>query len=204
VTKDQMEEMAKKPFQYQNTFELPTGNYKLKVALSASGEDYASAEMPLSIDGYDGKGLGISGVVLSNNIHAVGGEYSQLDSELIQGRKFYVVKGMQLEPSVTNQFTKKDILVAFYAELYDAGLADPKPVNVVLIYAILDQKTNKAVFTSPVQQANQFAVAGNPVIPVALKLPVEHLPPGDYRLEVRAGDGKGSLSLLRRTNFTLN
>jgi VWFA-related protein len=203
VTKDQMEELAKKPFQYQNTFELPTGNYKLKVALSASGEDYASAEMPLSIDGYDGTGLGISGVVLSNNIHAVGGEYSQLDSELMEGRKFYVVKGMQLEPSVTNQFAKRDNL-GFYTELYDARLADPTPPKVVLIFAVLDRKTNKAVFTAPVQQVNQFAVAGNPVIPVALKLPTEHIPPGDYRLEVRAGDEKGSLSLLRRTNFTLN
>ena len=45
--------------------------------------------------------------------------------------------------------------------------------------------------------------AGSPVIPVALKLPVESLAPGAYRAELRATDSMGRQTVLRATDFDL-
>jgi hypothetical protein len=48
-----------------------------------------------------------------------------------------------------------------------------------------------------------MAQQGNPVVPVAVGVPVANLPVGDYRVEVQARNALGSVSTLRRAEFTL-
>jgi hypothetical protein len=43
--------------------------------------------------------------------------------------------------------------------------------------------------------------AGNPVVPLGLKLPVGLLDPGSYRVELRALDTAGNISKTRSTDF---
>jgi hypothetical protein len=43
--------------------------------------------------------------------------------------------------------------------------------------------------------------AGNPVVAVGLKLPLETLPPGAYRLELRATDSRGNAAPARSADF---
>jgi hypothetical protein len=43
---------------------------------------------------------------------------------------------------------------------------------------------------------------GNPVIPLALKVPVDTFPPGEYRLEMVAGEAGGAMSKVRTVTFT--
>ena len=43
--------------------------------------------------------------------------------------------------------------------------------------------------------------AGDPVIPLGLKLPVASLEPGSYRLELRAIDSVGNASKTRTVDF---
>jgi hypothetical protein len=42
---------------------------------------------------------------------------------------------------------------------------------------------------------------GNPVVPFGLKLPVNSLEPGSYRIELRALDSKGSDTGFRSADF---
>ena len=43
--------------------------------------------------------------------------------------------------------------------------------------------------------------AGNPVIPVGLKLPLDTLAPGSYRAELKAVDSAGNASPVRSADF---
>jgi hypothetical protein len=44
---------------------------------------------------------------------------------------------------------------------------------------------------------------GNTMIPVALKLPVDALPPGEYLLKIQASESGGSLTPIRSVNFVV-
>ena len=40
-----------------------------------------------------------------------------------------------------------------------------------------------------------------PVVPLGLKLPVDQLPPGSYRIDFQASDASGALSAVRSVEF---
>jgi hypothetical protein len=50
----------------------------------------------------------------------------------------------------------------------------------------MDQKTGTRVGCSDVVSLESFVQPGNPVVPFGTHIPVDRLPAGSYRLEVRA------------------
>jgi hypothetical protein len=44
---------------------------------------------------------------------------------------------------------------------------------------------------------------GSPLVPMALKIPVDKLDPGSYRLELRAMDSAGNKTKMRSADFTV-
>ncbi len=46
--------------------------------------------------------------------------------------------------------------------------------------------------------------AGNAVVPVALKVPLDTLTAGDYRIDLRAMDSAGGISAVRSIEFRLD
>src|SRR6185312_9086951 len=87
-------------------------------------------------------------------------------------------------------FTKADN-VGMYFEIYDPLLSGDTPPKVTVQLRLLDPKTGGQVTASPAVPLDTFVRAGNPVVATGLKLPVGELPPGAYRLELRAQDSKG-------------
>jgi hypothetical protein len=67
---------------------------------------------------------------------------------------------------------------------------------------VIDQKTGKQVFSTGAFPLTSFLQKGSAVVPMALKVPVDTLPPGEYRLEIQAGDVSGSISQVRSVTFT--
>lgn len=49
-----------------------------------------------------------------------------------------------------------------------------------------------------------FIRFGNPLVPFATRLSVAQLPPGSYRLEVRAADPASNVTATRTADFQLN
>jgi hypothetical protein len=70
-------------------------------------------------------------------------------------------------------------------------------------YAVIDQKTGKKVLSTGLFSVTPFVQKGNPVVPLALKVPVDTFPPGDYRIEVEAGNAAGATSHTRIATFQL-
>ncbi len=78
--KSEVEEFAKKPYHYENQFEIASGQYELKVAVSSSGESFGKLEMPLVVDTYDTKQFGMSALALSKELHPLSQVSSGLDA----------------------------------------------------------------------------------------------------------------------------
>lgn len=188
--KKQIEEFVKKPLHYDNQFDVATGKYTFKVVFRAGGEDFGKMEKPLDIDAYDGKKFSMSGIALSTEIHKVDAVVEGLDQLLLEGRTPLIAAGMQVTPSGNSAFKKTETAVC-YLELYEPLNVDGNPVKVGVQLRVVDGKTGEQKVDSGLVEMTRYAQTGNPVVPIGLRVPVDQLAPGSYKLEVIGRDEKG-------------
>jgi VWFA-related protein len=196
--KKEVEEFQKQPFHYENQFGIASGEYKLKVVFSSGNESFGKLEAPLAIDPYRDQDFSISGVALSNTIRHTSDLSTDLDSQLLEDRTPLLVQGLQISPSASNHFRKTDI-AAIYTEIYEPLLKNPNPPQIAYELTVVERKSGqqKAHVSERIAKVN----AGNPVVPLGLKLPVASLDPGSYRVDLRALDTAGNISKTRSTDF---
>ena len=202
MEKDQWEKFTKAPMPYQNQFSLAPGEYRLSVVVSGGGDKFAKFEIPLAVDSYDGKKFSLSAVALSNQFQPVSDMGSTLDADLLADRAPLLVRNMEITPSADNHFKKSD-KVAVYAQIYVPQLADANPPTVKCSYLVADPKTGKTLGSMAGIDMTAYIQKGNTMIPVALKLPVENLPPGEYLLKMQASESGGSLTPIRSVTFVV-
>jgi VWFA-related protein len=202
--KKQVEAFQEKSYHYENQFEIASGQYTLKVVLGTSSDSFGKLELPLTVDPYDSKNFGLSGIALSKEFYRAADMGNTLDAELISDRKPLIAQGMQIIPAGATKFKNTENAV-FFMELYEPLIAVPDrkdPVEVGVALKIFDRKSNeKKVDTGwiriPVQEKDT-----NPVVAVGMKLPVNGLPAGGYRLEI-SGLDKGGKPVTRTTEFEI-
>lgn len=203
--KKEMQAFQEKPYHYENQFEIASGQYNLKVVVNESSDSFAKLELPLAVDVYDSKNFGLSGIALSKEFFPAAQAGNSLDAELIADRKPLIsAQGLQIVPTGTAKFKNTETAV-FFVEMYEPAMAAPDrkdPVEVGVAVKIFDKKSNEKKVDSgllriPVQDKDT-----NPVLPVGLKLPIQGLPAGDYRLEVTGVD-KGGKPVTRATEFAI-
>ncbi len=187
LEKDEWKEFTKAPYRYENQFDATPGTYKLAVVLSAGGDAFGKFESPLAIDPYDGKHFSLSGLALTNSAQRLNDIPTGLDSVLLEDRTPLVVKGLQIVPSGSNRFKHTDNVI-LYTEIYEPLLTSATPPIVGMGYRIFERSTNKQVFFTEVVRADDFIQKGNSVIPVGMKVKVDGLKPGSYRLVMQAVD----------------
>jgi hypothetical protein len=201
-SKDQLKDFLKKPFHYENQFELAPGQYALKVVFSSGGESFGKLEMPLAIDPYDGKQFSLSAVALSRELHKYGEQDTTLDSELVQDHRPLLTQGMEVIPAASNRF-KKSETAAIYVEAYEPLLKQANPPKIGLEIVILDRKTGEKKVDAGVSDTSGSVMAGNPVVPLGLKLPIDRLPPGAYTVQLVAIDSAGNHTKPSSADFDL-
>jgi len=196
--KKEVEEFQKRPYHYENQFGIASGEYKLKVVFSSGNESFGKLEAPLAIDPYRDQDFSMSGVALSNTIRRASDLSTELDSQLLEDRTPLLVQGLQISPSASNHFKKTDT-AAIYTEIYEPLLKNPNPPQIAYELTVVERKSGqqKAHASERIAKVN----AGNPVVPLGLKLPVGSLDPGSYRVELRALDTAGNISKTRSTDF---
>jgi hypothetical protein len=202
LEKDEWKEFTKSPYEYENQFDAAPGDYKLTVVLSAGGDAFGKFESPLSIDAYDGKHFSLGGVALTNSAHKLSDIPESLDSVLLEDRTPLVVKGMQILPSATNRFKHTDNVVV-YSEIYEPLLTSETPPVVAMGYTILERASNNKVFSTGAMHCDDFIQKGNPVIPIGMKVKVDELKPGSYRLVMQAVDSAKNNAPNRTVDFDI-
>jgi VWFA-related protein len=200
LEKDEWKEFTKLPYRYENQFDATPGTYKLAVVLSAGGDAFGKFESPLAIDPYDGKHFSLSGVALTNSAQRLNDIPTGLDSVLLEDRTPLVVKGTQIVPSGSNRFKHTDNVI-LYTEIYEPLLTSATPPMVGMAYRIFERSTNKQVFFTEVVRADDFIQKGNSVIPVGMKVKVDDLKPGSYRLVMQAVDSAKNHAPDRSVDF---
>ncbi|MFZ0431625.1 MAG: hypothetical protein WAL86_02940, partial [Candidatus Acidiferrales bacterium] len=200
LEKDDWKKFTATPMFYENQFLIAPGKYKLTVVVSTGDKAFGKFERPLLIDPFDGKTFTMSGVALSDQVENVADLGGGMDADLLADRLIMVVHNMELVPSGDYRFKKTD-RVALYAQVYDPRLSAANTPNIRVAYNVVDTKTGKPVLQSGVVDATPFIEKGNPVIPVALRVPMDAFPPGTYRIEMLAGEQGGQTSAVRLVNF---
>jgi VWFA-related protein len=200
LEKDEWEKFNEEPMRYENQFTIAPGQYSLTVVLSGGGQSFGKYETPLAIDAYDGKALALSSVALSSDIERLADVGAALDSDLLAGRTPLVFESVEIVPSASDHF-KKDDNVLLYAQIYDPHLESGTPPDVKVGYRLVDEKTGKTVMSTGAIDASHLIQKGSPVIPVALKVPVDHMPPGSYRVDVQAIEQGGATTRVHSVSF---
>jgi len=198
--KKEVEEFSKSSFHYENQFDAASGQYTLKVVFSAGGEAFGKIETPLTVEPYDGKQFVLSSMALSKEVHRVADVATGLDAELMEDHVPLVTGNMEIVPAGTYRFKKTDMAVV-YAELYEPLLAGANPPQVGIELKVVERKTGQQKFDTGLANAQPFVKAGNPVVPVGLKIPVNTLEPGSYRAELTAKDSAGRSAKARTADF---
>jgi VWFA-related protein len=203
LEKDEWKEFTKSPYQYENQFDATPGDYKLTVVLSTGGDAFGKFESPLSIDAYDGKHFSLGGLALTNSAQKLTDIPQSLDSVLLEDRTPLVVKGMQIIPSPTNRFKHTDNVVV-YSEIYEPLLTSDTPPVVAMGYSIFERASNTKLFSTGAQRTDEFIHKGNPVIPIGMKVKVDDLKPGSYRLVLQAVDSAKNNAPNRMVDFDIS
>jgi VWFA-related protein len=198
--KKEVEEFGKQPFHYENQFEIASGQYNLKVVFSSSGEAFGKVETALNVDPYNGKQFGLSSLALSKDVRRSADMGTSLDAALMEDHTPLVTRGMQIVPAATYRF-KKNEMAAIYAEVYEPLMAAGSEPQVGFEMKVLDKKSGQSKFDTGLANAASFMQKGNPVIPLGLKIPVNTLDPGTYRVEVSAIDSAGNKCAPRSAEF---
>jgi VWFA-related protein len=198
--KKEVEQFQETPLRYESQFDVASGKYTLKVVFSSAGEGFGKLESPLVVDTYDNSKFGISAVAMSRQIRKVDDMSTSLDATLLEDKTPMIVGGMEMIPNASNVFPK-DSPGAFYLEIYEPAMTQEKPHGVALQMVIVDKKTNQPKLNSGRLDMSQYAKAGNPVIPVGLRIPTKELGAGSYRAEFKAADDAGNVSVVRTTEF---
>jgi len=197
-----LESFVAQPLHYEKQFELPPGEYHLKVVFSSDGSNFGKVETPLKISPYDGKELALSGIALSRQMRPVSQLNAGSPESLSDDRAPLIANGMEVIPSGTSRFSKS-LPMALYTEIYEPALSRPNPPKLGLVLQIIDAKTGNPVKNSGLIDVGNMIRPGSAIVPVGINVPVSSLDPGQYRLELQAGNSAGKVSKIRETDFVV-
>ena len=203
--KKEVEQFAAKPYHYENQFDVASGKYTLKVAFSSGGESFGKLEAPLNVDPYDGKQFMVSAVAFSTGFHRVTDQEANMDTQLLEGRSLLIVPAnpspYQFPPSGSTKFKATDN-VGIYMEIYDPLLEEEKPPTLQVNLKVVDRQSGAQKMDSGGVPVDNFIRKGSPVVAVGLKLPLQNLTPGAYRLEMTAVDS-ATHQMMRSADFDI-
>jgi VWFA-related protein len=193
----------KKPFAYENQFDIASGQYRLTVVFSSGGESFGKLEIPLNVDYYDGSYFGLSSLALSKEVHPVSEVAEGMDSALMEGHAPLVYRGTEIVPTADYHFDRGTPFTV-YLEVYEPLLKSAHLPKINLALRIIDKKTGKATVDLSITDTASSIHEGNPVVPMALKVPSDKLDPGAYQLQLRAMDSAGNVSVARAAEFVVD
>jgi hypothetical protein len=171
------------------------------VAFDSGNNNFGKLEAPLMINPYDGKQFAVSGVALSTKFGPMSQADSSIDTILLEGRSPLVAGNFQFTPTGLSRFSRNDTVVMYF-EVYEPLMTEEKPPDVGAQVRILDAKTGEEKSDSGAVAINNYVRAGSPVVAAGLKLPVQTLTSGNYRVEIKALDSAGNFAV-RTADFVI-
>jgi hypothetical protein len=189
----EVQSFKEKPMHYENQFDVAVGVYSLKVVFDSGEASFGKLEAPLVINAYEASDFAVSGIAFSKVFGKVTDADSNLDALLLEGRSPLVAGNYQFTPTGYSRFKAADKVVLYF-ELYDPALVGEKKPQVAVQMRILDGKTLEMKQDTGNVLVDNFVKDGSVVVPAGLRMPIEGLAPGTYKLELKALDSTGSFA----------
>jgi VWFA-related protein len=177
------------PFHYEHEFLLLAGSYVVQMTVGV-GQTKNKLTVPLNIEPWHEDAFGIGGIAFCTE-----GETADGGTPLAAGGKEFVTTGR-------TRFKHGD-RIYLYTEVYDPQLTQARAPSLALEYRVVDRTTGELKKDSGMAGINSYVRPGNSVIPFATALPVDALPPGGYRLEIRTTHSSGPDVVTRSTDFEI-
>jgi len=197
-TKDQIDQFQRQPYQYERQFDIAPGRYVFDLVFGAGDGDFAKLQAPLMVDSREGNNLAISALVLCREFHNAN-DLQNTGAALFSHRVPLVSRGTQFVPSGTTRFRKTDT-AGVYFELYEPRQQSTLPSSLQFRLRVFERTGGELKSDSqPVSVA--LTKWKDPTIPIGLKLAIDKLATGSYRVEVNASDKSGESPLVRSAEF---
>lgn len=185
---------------FRKEFEAVPGVYTLKVVFNV-GSGFGKLEIPMNAEAGDNQ-LRASAIAFSQDFHPVAKGDAAVDSSLTDDRTPLIYGETEFIPTGVSRF-KKSERVAVYMQAYELPLLSANPpakLAVAVRIRVLDRKSNAVKQDSGMMQAGVDLKPENAMLPVAFKLPIETLDPGQYKVELSLADTAGR-TFQRAANF---
>ena len=182
------DDFLRHPLRYEHQFEVAPGNYRFRLIFRTAKDRFGVVETPLAIDPFDPGRLSLSAIALSRDVQPISPEAAQEETEA--GRKPLIFRGSRIAVSGSDLFLKTGTTEAYF-EIYEPSASGAGPVQLTMHLRLLDAQGEQRWDSGDVD-LSALAKSGDPMIPVALKLPIAALPPGVYRAELSVKDSAGN------------
>jgi hypothetical protein len=189
---------------YEAQMELPPGDYDLRAVLSADRK-LGKAEMPLTVDSYDGQQLGISSIFVCKQFHDH--RQTMVVPDLSRPSTLsdfvpLVSKGREFTPTGDTNFRKKDIFFVYY-EVYEPLLASAPATTVQTRLRIINTSTGQVGADTGWQSAEAWMEPDSSVIRLTPEVGLKKMNKGSYRIEIQASDSAGRRTDTRTATFSI-
>jgi hypothetical protein len=189
------------PSTFSTEVELAPGDYRLDLVLD-DGQRRGVTSLPLHIDAYDGKTLGLSTLLLTARTRTVDDWNADVPRLPVIKPSPLAVEKTEYIPTASHELDRKSPF-HLYFEIYEPALAQTgvNPSAVSYRLHIVDENRGKTKLDTGRLDASRFIQPGSIVVPIGLKLNLGKQAHGCYRLEVQGFDSLGQQTPVRTEAF---
>jgi hypothetical protein len=194
---------------YERQLSLSPGEYRVRTIVS-DGTRFGSAEVPLTVIGYDGRELAMSAVSLCKQISDASAYSLKTPPKLagawtadVPNYVRLISNDFEFKPTANTNFKTGENLYTYF-EVYEPLLQEQTPATLEIQMRVVDLKTGETKSDSQPISATPYIKPGNRVIPIGRGIEIRKLPKGAYRLSIRATDSTGKSTAWHTVDFTVD
>ncbi len=198
--KEQEAEFRKSALPYRNYFKLRPGKYRLKLAASDEEDNLGAAEQSLEIPVPNTQGFSASSLVVAEQLSQLPDLIRNLQTQLLDQSDPLLLSQMQIEPSIANRLPSKNPVAVLFRIYNLAGRLDQ--LNLVAKTRLFDA-TGERFALAPIQLKEIVSPAGPSEVVVGMRLPLQSVPAGKYRLAMEISETGTGQSATIQTDLEL-
>ncbi|MDM7995863.1 MAG: VWA domain-containing protein [Acidobacteriota bacterium] len=198
--KEQEAEFRKSALPYRNYFKLRPGKYRLKLAASDEENNLGAAEQSLEIPVPNTQGFSASSLVVAEQLSQLPDLIRNLQTQLLDQSDPLLLSQMQIEPSIANRLPAKNPVAVLF-RIYN--LAGPLNQLNLLAKTRLFDATGERFALAPIQLKEIVSPAGPSEVVVGMRLPLQSVPAGKYRLAMEISETGTGQSATIQTDLEL-
>jgi VWFA-related protein len=198
--KEQEAEFRKSALPYRNYFKLRPGKYRLKLAASDEENNLGAAEQSLEIPVPNTQGFSASSLVVAEQLSQLPDLIRNLQTQLLDQSDPLLLSQMQIEPSIANRLPSKNPVAVLFRIYNLAGRLDQ--LNLVAKTRLFDA-TGERFALAPIQLKEIVSPAGPSEVVVGMRLPLQSVPAGKYRLAMEISETGTGQSATIQTDLEL-